>query len=207
MASGERREAFGSSRCMLVHVAAATATAAAGISPKSAPAITSQRKMNHAARKAALDHHPPAVAPAGSFSLPKDPLIRKYLDRHRIALPGFAVLPKTGLAHLNMDSFWRECRSRRLKPGISLGAGARLRIAIDHDPKWPRVAPTSRSFGATVLDKLSLPCRATNAMPAGGSRYHLVRSWTRGIARGSSRHSLSFPGSWSTMGTVRHLPV
>src|ERR1700761_7544007 len=135
MAIGERREAFGSSRCKLVHVAAATATAAAGISPTSAPASTSQRKMNHTARKAALGHHPSVVAPAGPFRLPKDPLIREYLDRYRMA-------------------------------------------------------PTSRPSGAAVLDKLSLSCHATNATPAGGSRYHLVRSWTRGIARGSNRHSL-----------------
>src|SRR5215831_13605058 len=90
MARGERREVFGSSRRKLVHVAATTAATAAGISPKRAPASTSQRQMNHAAREAALDHHPPAVMPAGT--LPGDPLMSSRYPATQLArrLPGEA---------------------------------------------------------------------------------------------------------------------
>jgi hypothetical protein len=84
MARSERREALGSSRRKLVQVAAATAAVAAGISPRSAPASTSQRQLNHTAREIALDHHPPAVMPAGPFRPPEDPLMPEFLDRHRI---------------------------------------------------------------------------------------------------------------------------
>jgi hypothetical protein len=56
--------------------------------------------MNHAARQAALDHHPPAVMPAGTLRLPEDPLMLEFPDRHQIASPGLAMLSRTGLAHL-----------------------------------------------------------------------------------------------------------
>src|SRR5262249_53952666 len=75
MARGERRQGLGSSRRRLVHVAAATAVAAAGISSTCAPESTSQRQPNHAAREAALDHHRPAVRSAGTFRLPEAPLM------------------------------------------------------------------------------------------------------------------------------------
>jgi hypothetical protein len=48
--------------------------------------------MNPAARQAALDHHPPAEMPAGTFRLPEDPLMLKFPDRHQIESPSFAVL-------------------------------------------------------------------------------------------------------------------
>src|SRR5262249_47131552 len=80
MARSERREVFGSSRRKLVHVAAATAAAAAGIYPRSAPASTSQRQRNHAAREAALDHNPAAVTPEPMSRLSEDPLMPDSSD-------------------------------------------------------------------------------------------------------------------------------
>jgi hypothetical protein len=47
--------------------------------------------MNHAAREAALDHHPLAVMPLGTFRPPEDPLMLEFLDRPGIATPGFAA--------------------------------------------------------------------------------------------------------------------
>src|SRR5262245_48130197 len=52
MARTERRAVLGSSKRKLVQVAAAMAAAAAGTSARSAPASTSQRQRNHAAREA-----------------------------------------------------------------------------------------------------------------------------------------------------------
>src|ERR1700751_4661302 len=83
MARGERREALGSSRRKLVQVAAAIATAAAGISSMSAPASTSQRKRNQPARQIALDHNSLAVTPLCS----EDPRIRIPLICIRLSQP------------------------------------------------------------------------------------------------------------------------
>jgi hypothetical protein len=80
IARGERREALGSRRRKLAHVAAMTAAAAAGISPGAAPASTSQRQLNHAAREIALDHHPAVATPA--CMPPGDTLILNFLDPH-----------------------------------------------------------------------------------------------------------------------------
>jgi hypothetical protein len=85
------------------------------------------------------------------------------------------------------DRFRRQYRSRHLRRGISLGASARLRTAIHHHPNL-----------AT--------CQATSATPAGGSKCHLVPSWTRGIAPRWLKGS-AFPGAWGTIGSALHLPV
>src|SRR5579871_5085713 len=96
MARGERRQAFGSSKRKLVHVAAATAAAAAGISLTWVPESTSQRQPNQAAREAALNQYPPVVVPVGTLRVPEDPLMLDILVRHRIVSPGFEAPGRTG---------------------------------------------------------------------------------------------------------------
>jgi hypothetical protein len=141
------------------------------------------------ARDVALHQDAPAVAPVSASSFPADPLTgdSPIGDGWRRPVRCFENPAScidwrepggTTVGVCNRVSFDRRMRELRSDTAASTP---------------PRMASMSGSFDAIVLDGPSLPCYATSATPAGGSRCRPSRFGTPGTDLGWSTCSSHAP--------------